>query len=245
MMRGTSHSHPEIASAVHRKAYEIIGNADPFERLKEEGNAQAMTVCGDIRGHLVTFHDHVLAAIIGNTFDYSVKGHIVEEDFSRFFAREYEKGLAIDETEKIGKHCDRIVYLTDNCGEIVFDKLLIHYLKKKGCHITLAVKESLILNDATVADATALGLDKMVDAFTTTGGGKKAEIGINMELIPDDLRSAIDDCALVIAKGMANFESLFERDDNFPVAYLLAAKCQVVADIIDVPHGSKVAMMRP
>ncbi|MDP3565347.1 MAG: ARMT1-like domain-containing protein, partial [Methanoregula sp.] len=77
-------SHPQIASRIHRKAYEILGTSDPFARLKREGNNQAIEVCKKVQGNLVTFRDYVLAAVIGNTFDYGVKGHVVAEDFSVF-----------------------------------------------------------------------------------------------------------------------------------------------------------------
>ncbi len=134
------------------------------------------------------------------------------------------------------------MYLSDNCGEIVLDRLLIRYLKEHGSHVTLAVKEAPILNDATLRDARDLGLDALADKLTTTGGG--AEIGICREIIPDDLRDAISRCTLIIAKGMANFESLSEMDNLPPVAYLLAAKCKPVADELGVPVGSKIALLR-
>jgi uncharacterized protein with ATP-grasp and redox domains len=235
-------SHPQIASRVHRRAYTILGNNDPFADLKRKGNRQAIEVCKKVRGTLVTFRDNVLASVIGNTFDYGVKGHTVSEDFSVFFKDEYEKGLVIDDTDRILPLCSRVVYLTDNCGEIVFDRLLIDYLKAQGSHVTLAVKDAPILNDATIQDAWDLNLDFIVDALTTTGG--EAEIGICRENIPDDLKKAIEGCTIIIAKGMANYESLSEMDDLPPVAYLLAAKCTPVADEIGVPVGSKIAMLR-
>ena len=235
-------SHPQIASRVHRKAYEILGKADPFSELKHKGNRQAIEVCRKVRGSLVTFQDHVLASVIGNTFDYGVKGHTVSEDFSDFFASEFKKGLVIDDTDRILPLCSRVVYLTDNCGEIVFDRLAIEYLKARGSHVTLAVKDAPILNDATIQDAWDLNIDFIVDSLTTTGGG--AEIGICMENIPDDLRCAIENCTIIVAKGMANYESLSEMEGFPPVAYLLAAKCRPVADEIGVPVGSKIAMLR-
>lgn len=241
-IRSSSLSHPQIASRIHRRAYTLLGNPDPFKELKRDGNRQAFQVCKEIRGKLLTFHDYVLASVIGNTFDYGVKGHVVEENFSVFFKREFAKGLTIDHTEKIAPLCSRVVYLSDNCGEIVLDYLLIEYLKRQGSHITLAVKESPILNDATLTEAHELGLDKLVDHLTTTGGG--AEIGISRENIPDDLRDAISRCTIIIAKGMANFESLSEMDNLPPVAYLLAAKCKPVADEAGVPVGSKIALLR-
>jgi len=237
-------SHPQIASRIHRTAYEILKNPDPFDDLKHSGNRQAAEVCHQVRGRLHTFRDHVHAAVIANIFDYGVKGHAVATDFLTFFNTEISKQLYIDDTEKILPLCSRVVYLSDNCGEIVFDKLLIRFLKSQGAHITLAVKESPILNDATLEDALGLGLDRMVDHLTTSGGGENAEIGINMDLIPDDLRDAIDNCTIIIAKGMANFESLSEMDDMSPIAYLLAAKCGPVAHELGVPVGVKVAKLR-
>ena len=235
-------SHPQIASCIHRRACDILGNPDPFAELKALGNQQAMDVCKEVREELSTFREYVLASVIGNTFDYGVKGHIVEENFSVFFQREFTRGLTIDDTDKIAPLCSRVVYLSDNCGEIVLDRVLIEYLRSQGSHVTLAVKEAPILNDATLEDARELGLDKRVDLLTTTGGG--AEIGICMENIPDDLRHAISRCTIIIAKGMANFESLSEMNNLPPVAYLLAAKCKPVADEVGIPVGSKIALLR-
>ncbi len=241
-IRSAPLSHPQIASRIHRRAYELLRNPDPFAELKALGNRQAIEVCRTIRDELSTFREYVLASVIGNTFDYGVKGHIVEENFSVFFLREFARGLIIDDTDKIAPLCSRVVYLSDNCGEIVLDRLLIDYLRSQGSHVTLAVKESPILNDATLRDAREMGLDKRVDLLTTTGGG--AEIGICMENIPEDLRDALSKCTIIIAKGMANFESLSEMDKLPPVAYLMAAKCKPVADEVGVPVGSKIALLR-
>ena len=98
------------------------------------------------------------------------------------------------------------MYLTDNCGEIVFDRLLVGFLKDRGAHVTVAVRDAPILNDATMEDAIRFGFDRVADCLTTTGGG--AEIGLDMDKMPAALSRAIDDCTIIIAKGMANYESL-------------------------------------
>ncbi len=237
-------SHPRVASRIHRQAYALLKTPDPFDELKHAGNRQAADVCMQVRDRLHTFRDYVHAAVIANIFDYAVKGHTVTSDFLSFFNEEIGKELYIDDTDKILPLCSRVVYLSDNCGELVFDKLLIQYLKSHGSHITLAVKETPILNDATMEDALSLGLDTIVDHLTTTGGGSNAEIGINMDLIPEDLMQAIDNCTIIIAKGMANFESLSEMENLPRVAYMLAAKCRPVADELGVPVGVKVARLR-
>lgn len=76
-------SHPQIASAIHRHAYGRLGVEDPFLALKEESTRQALAVCRKVRPRLRSFRDFVLASVIGNTFDYGVKSHTVQPDFSR------------------------------------------------------------------------------------------------------------------------------------------------------------------
>jgi uncharacterized protein with ATP-grasp and redox domains len=240
-MRNSSLFHPQIASAIHRKACEMIGNPDPFRELKAAGNNQALSVCRQVRDRLVSFHDLALASVIGNTFDYAVKDHDVTGDFSRFFAEEFGKGLDVDDTPGILELCSRVVYLTDNCGEIVFDRLLVGFLKAHGSHVTVAVRDAPILNDATMEDALALGFDRVAHCLTTTGGG--AEIGLDMEKMPVDLAKAIDKCTIIIAKGMANYESLSEYRNLPPVAYLMCVKCEMIAEDTGIARGSKIAML--
>ena len=234
--------HPQIASAMHRKAYEMLGSDDPFLPLKEESDLIAREVCREVRGRLSGFRDYVLASIIGNTFDYGVKGHQVTGDFLSYFGQEFAAGLAIDDTDRIRELIDRVVYFTDNCGEIVFDRLLLEYLHRQGSHITLAVRDMPILNDATMEEALALHLDRYCDAITTTGCG--CEIGVRLDCMPEELSKAMEDCTLVIAKGMANYESLSEYTGLPHVAFLMAAKCDPIAEEVGVPRGSKVAMLR-
>ena len=241
-MKGTALLHPQIASAVHREACRMIGDPDPFRDLKRAGNAEAVRVCRNVRPRLNDFRDHVLASVIGNTFDYAVRDHEVTSDFSRFFADEFSKGLDRDDTDEIQKRCSRVVYLTDNCGEIVFDRLLVGYLKARGSHVTVAVRDAPILNDATREDALAFGFDRVADLLTTTGGG--AEIGLDLKKMPADLAQAIEQCTIIISKGMANYESLSEYDCLPPVAYLMCVKCEMIAEDSGIPRGSKIALLR-
>jgi uncharacterized protein with ATP-grasp and redox domains len=127
-----------------------------------------------------------------------------------------------------------------DCGEIIFDQLVIKYFKQNGSHITLAVKGAPILNDATVEDVVSIGMDKQVDMLTTTGSG---DIGISIEKLPSELSDAIERCTLIIAKGMANYESLNERYDLPPIAYLMAVKCAPIASSVGAPKGSYIALL--
>lgn len=233
---------PVIASRVHRCAYRMIGSKDPYHELKAANNYVAGQVAAEVMGQFSTFRELALASIIANTLDYGSREHQVTEDFSGFFSKEFEKGLTIDDTAEIERRCGNVVYLCDNCGEIVFDREVLRYLKKQGSHVTVGVRGGAILNDATLADARLLGLDTIADCLTTTSDGI-AELGMNLECIPDDLRAALDSCTLIIAKGMANYESLTEYPDLGPIAYLMSVKCDPIARDVGVPKGSRIAML--
>ncbi|WP_298665506.1 DUF89 domain-containing protein [uncultured Methanofollis sp.] len=232
-----------LASAVHRCAYDLIGVDDPYRDLKKQNSRDALHAAEKVAPALHTFRDYVTAAVIGNTFDYGVQSHQVTSDFLSFFGEEFPKGLAVDDTDRILPLCRDVVYFTDNCGEIVFDRLLLRYLKTRGAKVTVVVRGAPILNDATMEDALALGLDTVVDRVTATTCGER-ELGVNLSLIPDDVADALGRCSLVIAKGMANYEALTEYDDLPPTAFLMAVKCETIAQIVGVPKGSKVAVLR-
>jgi len=234
---------PVIASRVHRLAYRMIGDADPYRSLKEANNMDAAAVSLAVRGDLSTFHDLALASVIGNTLDYGSKAHTVTDNFVEFFRREFAAGLTVDDTAAMESLTSRVVYLADNCGEIVFDSLLVDHLKASGSHVTFAVRGAPILNDATMEDAVALGLDRRVDLLTPTTDGT-AELGLNQEIAPPPLLDALDRATLVIAKGMANYESLSDCRDLPPVAYLMSVKCGPIGADIGIPVGSRVALLR-
>jgi uncharacterized protein with ATP-grasp and redox domains len=228
-----------VASAAHRRAYDLLGDPDPYRRIKEVSTGEAIRACRAVRGTLRGFRDHALAAVIANTFDYGVSSHEVTDDFPSFFSREFGKGFLVDDTGRMEELAGEVVYFTDNAGEIVFDRLFIEYLAGKGSRVTVAVKGAPILNDATIEDAERARVHRFAKV-TTTGSG---DIGVDLEKIPRDLREAMGRCTLVIAKGMANYEALTEYDGLPPVAYLMAVKCPTIAESVGVPEGSLVAMI--
>ena len=229
----------EVASAAHGRAYEVLGDPDPYLRIKEVSTAEAVEACRAVRPTLSGFRDFALASVIANTFDYGVTSHRVTGDFRAFFRQEFARGFLLDDTARMEDLAREVVYLTDNAGEIVFDRLFVEYLAGHGSRVTVAVKGAPILNDATLGDAENAGLHRFA-RVTTTGSG---DIGVNLGKIPYELREALDRCTLVIAKGMANYEALTEYDGLPPVAYLMAVKCPTIAEEVGVPEGSLVAMI--
>jgi len=237
--RGTPHPASLVASAAHHRAYEVLGDPDPYRRIKEMSNEEAAMACRAVRSTLTSFRDYALASVIANTFDYGVSFHRVTDDFTAFFRNEFRKGFRIDDTGRMADLAREIVYFTDNAGEIFFDRLFIEYLVRTGSRVTVAVKGAPILNDATLVDAARAGLRRFADV-THTGSG---DIGMDLGKIPPGLREAMDRCTLIIAKGMANYEALTEYADLPPAAYLMAVKCPTIAESVGVPEGSLVALL--
>lgn len=236
---------PEISSRIHRIACDMAGNHDPYSEIKQKTNEEAEIILKQVEDELITFKDCALASVIANTLDYGSKEHKVTSDFVTFFSDEFKKGLSVDDTYEIEKLCKKVVYLCDNCGEIVFDKKLIEYLKKNNSHVTVVVKSKPIINDATIEDAKSLGIDKIADNLYESTDGI-SEVGINLNMIPSQVQEAIDSATIIISKGMANYESLSEYKKTIklpPVAFLMMVKCEPIADNIKIPKGSRIAYL--
>ena len=151
--------------------------------------------------------------------------------------KQIEHGLDVDDSDKIKTMLSDVVYLADNCGEIVFDTLLFEQIKKLGGRITLVVRGAPILNDVTMKEALELGIDKMVDRVLTTGSNA---IGLCLQEAPPELVEALGNASLIISKGMANYETMSEYDFR-PIAYLLKTKCESVAEAMGLKRNMNVA----
>jgi len=118
---------------------------------------------------------------------------------------------------------ERILYITDNAGEIGFDSLLIERLKKMGAKVTLVVKEEPFFEDVTAKDAAFFSLDRLADDIISTGG-----FFVPDELSPS-LRQAFEHCDLVVSKGTGNYEALQGETKGKPTIHMLKVKCKPVA----------------
>lgn len=122
---------------------------------------------------------------------------------------------------------------TDNCGEIVFDKILCRELKKFNpkMFLTLVVKGEPVLSDATIKDAEKLQFEEVVDKILTTGC---FAVGVDFNKPPSELDGALKRVDLIICKGMANYES-FSETNYHPIVYLMRTKCDPIATSMNIP----------
>ncbi len=232
-----------LSTKIHREAYKILGDRDPYRVKKQQSNEAAkklLPLARDFVSEKDSFRRAILVSIIGNSFDFGVLGFDADKEIAKeTMIKQLEHGLDVDDSDKIIALLDNVVYLADNCGEIIFDTLLFEEIRKLGGRIILVVRGAPILNDVTMKEAKELCLDKTVDRVLTTGSNA---IGLCLKEAPPELVEALGSASLIISKGMANYETMSEYDFR-PIAYLLKTKCESVAEAMGLKRNMNVARM--
>jgi len=226
-----------VGSEVFLELYEYLGVDDPFREYKDKSNKLAQRVVENLKKKLeIDLRTALKLAIAGNVIDFAVgyEPEKIEEDILEMLKEE----LYIDESEKLFEKLRRakiLLYLTDNCGEIYFDKLLLEKIKKEVPELTIYIagKEGAIINDATVSDLKEAKLDEVGKVIST---GTRI-VGIPIDRVSNELLEIFDKTDVIIAKGQGNFETLSELRDK-RVFFLLKAKCKPVARELNVPQGA-------
>jgi uncharacterized protein with ATP-grasp and redox domains len=230
-----------LSTKIHREAYRVLGDIDPYREKKRQSNETAQKLLPfvwDFISEKDSFRRAVLVSIIGNSFDFGVLGFDADKEIGKeMILKQIQHGLDVDDSDKIRSMLDNVVYLADNCGEIVFDTLLFDEIKKLGGKITLVVRGAPILNDVTMKELKELSIDKKVDRVLTTGSNA---IGVCLKEAPSELVEALRDASLIISKGMANYETMSEYDFK-PIAYLMKTKCESVAEAMGLKRNMNVA----
>lgn len=230
-------SPPELAALYYAFLEEKTGISDPFHREKEMSTQLALRILPDLR-RLVgegegAFDRAMLLAIGGNIIDYGATPDFDIKDAERQIRQvldyEYDHSAALDLHRRM-EASDRILYILDNCGEAVVDRLLIERYPDK---ITVAVRGKPILNDVTRADALASGLDFV--PIVDTGDGSP---GVSIRRSSADFLRHLHSSDLVIAKGQGNFEAMGDEFVDRPAYYLLRTKCQVICRQLDAELNS-------
>ncbi|ADC46415.1 hypothetical protein mru_0564 [Methanobrevibacter ruminantium M1] len=226
---------------IHQYIKKETGCYDPYFYQKKEGNEIALSLMPMVREILKEDNDletYVKIAIVGNILDFGTFD--LDTDFESLIFEGLKKELVInkiDEFEEALKKYDNVLYLVDNTGEIVFDKLLIEKIKEYDVDITVAVKERPILNDACMEEALEAGLDEIADLITTGSDS----VGVVESMISDEFKEILLDSPFVISKGMGNYEGLTEMDlDGQDVFVLFCTKCNAISKDLGLPEGSHI-----
>ncbi|MBS3781291.1 MAG: DUF89 family protein [Candidatus Thermoplasmatota archaeon] len=224
---------PKIGKYVHRAVKEITDTQDPYKKIKEEQNEEALEIYPKLEEKVESAKDRFLTAvkiaIAGNIIDLG-PGHEIdlEEEVEEVLSKE----LSIDHYDEFRENLERsetIFYLGDNVGEIVFDKILLRELGDK--EIFYFVKGAPKINDAMAIDAKKAGIDEYAKV-DVVGDGRP---GTGPERDSPEFIERMQEADLVISKGQGNYEALSETPAN--IFFLLKAKCPVIADDLGVDVG--------
>jgi uncharacterized protein with ATP-grasp and redox domains len=230
---------PEIAQCGYRLISQITGNNDPFRKAKIEANRAALALWPKLKQLVEQSVDRLFTAcrlsILANSFDFGpnfehggIKA-IIDEATTRPIP------LAVNNYDQLRSSLQNsrsLLYLGDNSGEIVFDRLLIgeiHRIKKLETYFV--VREKPVINDVTVDDSQAVGMER-VARVVSNGSDAPATI---LSQCSAELQRLYRSADIIIAKGQGNYESLEGEPGN--VFFLLRAKCPLIAGFLGVGVG--------
>jgi len=237
-------SPPEIARLGYALLKKISPRGDPYKEIKQKSNRIALRLLGKLRNKVNHSQDRLLTAlelaIAGNIIDFGVKNNLnVKAELKKILAQEHKsihkKSIFhYSEFRRALKGARNILYLADNAGEVVFDRILVEEIKKEcpDKNIYYAVKEKPIINDALFEDAKVCGIDKTVRVISN---GTDAP-GTLLSLCPKEFKQIYKRTDMIISKGQGNFESL--SNEKRPIFFLFMVKCLVVAREIGCKMGN-------
>lgn len=225
-----------LSLVVYEQAAALSGNADPYRALKRQQNAAALELEDALRERVrassAPLETALHLAAAGNIIDLGTQG-MHEIDVHGAIEQVLRERFAVDHTQAFLKSlasCKDLLFLLDNAGEIVFDKILIEELLKHTA-VTAVVKAGPIINDALLEDAEQVGLTELCEVIDNGG----AFVGSPLDLVPKDYLARMERADLIIGKGQGNYETV----DEFPgdVFLILRAKCPTIAAHMGVQFG--------
>ena len=233
-----SASPPELAALYYEYFERKTGIGDPFRREKAYSTELALRLLPELRRQVDAagegaFDRALLFAIGGNIIDYGVNPDFdidgAERQIRQVLDYEYDRESAAELRRRMESAGD-IVYILDNCGEAVIDRLLIERFPGK---VTVAVRGRPILNDVTREDAVASGLDFV--PIIDNGDGAP---GVSLRRSSPEFVRRLRAADMVVAKGQGNFEAMGDDFHDRPAFYLLRTKCDVICDRLGAKMNS-------
>jgi len=228
---------PQIGSMIHSTIRKATGKDDPYRDIKRLHNEQVLdmeeNLTGLIDGSSSSLSDALKLAAVGNLIDMGPerKWNSMQDIFRDFTKKDTTH---FDETsfEESLKSAGTLLYLGDNAGEIVLDKILIRLLlRETELDITYAVRGGPVINDITMADAEFVGMTDIVRVIDTG----VAFPGVVPEACSREFLDYYNGVDMILSKGQGNYESLSEEDKN--IFFLLQTKCPVIANKVGCRVG--------
>ena len=232
-------SKPPIAMGqhVHRLIRGLADDDDPYREVKDRFNRAALCLYPELKQRVERSPDPletaVRLAIAGNVIDFGMNRNLQESDVHAAIEQATEAPIdqdTIGTFRKAMSDASSILYLGDNTGEIVFDRLLVEQMPLEK--VTFVVRGSPVINDATMDDARAAGLTEIVEVIDN---GSDAP-GTLLESCSEVFRKRFEAADLILSKGQGNYETVSHIPKN--IFFLLKAKCPIIARDLGCEVGS-------
>ncbi|MCP4604933.1 MAG: DUF89 family protein [Proteobacteria bacterium] len=234
-----SRTPPEMGNVLNQIMNRALGNPDPYYQEKRRFNALALELLPEFREMIDSaedpFETAVRLAIAANFIDFGAPAGRTDDSLTSIFSearRNQIKGrgrAAVADLKQEAKKAKNILYLADNAGEIVMDRLLIEQLP--STKVVVAVREGPAINDALIEDAAEAGLNEIATVVTSGAALPGTPLAVCSPEFCEHFRSA----DLIISKGQGNYETLSEEKAN--IFFLLVAKCRTVAKHLSCELG--------
>ena len=222
---------PEMARKMHKLFEKRFGEQDLYKTVKDESNRRAMELYPELKEKIEQSKDRLLTAIelaiAGNVIDYAAKNTLdIEEEIQKLLKDNFTAGRkGVFDYEGFKKDLESaktVLYLADNAGEIVFDRIFI----EEFCDhrkVIFAVRDKPAINDALREDAVFCGIDKIAQVISS---GVDAP-GTILKYCSNEFLKIFRQADMVISKGQGNFESLSQEKRG--IFFLFMVKCPVIA----------------
>ncbi len=234
----------QVANRILREIRSLTGVSDPYAQFKAREMARAQKIYADIKDDVGDdLRSRVRLAILGNSLDFfkNPEQALVE------VPDQFRDGISFfrDDIDRLdtflGQNPEQVLYLTDNAGEIYFDRPLYEYIKTRSRRTILVVKGGPSLNDLTRMELQSSGLaDRFEDLADTGTDGA----GIDWDHVSNEFLNLIASADLILSKGMANFEALYSRELPTAIFFLFKVKCEPIQNYIDAPANSFMALWK-
>jgi len=225
---------PMISRELHVLLKQYSNNPDPYKEAKKQSNDLVLEMYPELKNIVFqsgnSFKTALRLAIAGNIIDYGIGNHF---DLQGTIDKVLSSDFAVDdsvELEQALSQAKTVLYLGDNCGEMVFDKLFIETIMHPN--LIYAVRGAPVINDATLDDARYVWMDIVADVISN---GYDAPSTI-LEHCSTEFMEVFDRADVIISKGQGNLEGLLGKT-NKEVYFLLMVKCEVIADALGVKKG--------
>lgn len=229
-LHGQTKSAPWIAEQINRLHEEFWGQTEDYAEQKHRYDRLLLDRESEIERRIHSAEDPLAECIkyvcAANYIDFSAVQNVNEQTFEKLLEKAGQESVSPQEYRHFLQDLERaetLVYLTDNCGEIVLDKLFIRHIRENfpQLQITAIVRGEPVINDATLEDAREVGLTDLVPCI----GNGNAAPGTVLERLSEESKKALFSADIIIAKGQGNFESLY--GEGLDPYYLFLCKCEL------------------